>query len=166
MSDFFINKNLNTYLKGYLKKLDFDNEDFDNVYRITLSSHDFGGNFISNSLEDLNNFKNLEHLHLSKYILNRDNISIIESLKQVKDYVFYDCDIKDKLEISGNSILISCCQKVNNFKLNDFKIVQLENIDLTDLEFLCDTLNLRDCKNLEKSKISYQRVNNIKKEVE
>lgn len=96
----FVNSNLETYLQGYLKKVNINEEDLDNVKSLSLNSFDLKGNYISNSLEDLKLFKNLERLQISNYILNRDNIFILENLRGVEDYVFQKCDVKDMLEIS------------------------------------------------------------------
>lgn len=96
----FINSDLETYLQGYLKKINITEEDLDNVKSLNINSFDLSGNYISNSLEDLNLFKNLKKLKISNYVLNRENINIIDSLKGIEDYIFYKCDIKDMLEIS------------------------------------------------------------------
>ena len=162
----FINKNVNTYLKYYLKKFDFDSNDFINVEEITLSSFNMSGKFISNSLEDLKNFKNLKSLHISNYILNRENIQIIKNLEKLENYIFQKCDIKDRLEISGESIRIINCKKIDNLQLSDFKIIEFEGADLTDIEVKCDVLKLRNCVNLEKSKIEYNTVKYLEMDVE
>lgn len=96
----FFNYDLETYLQGYLKKLSIDETDLANVKDITINSFDLSGKYISNSLEDLKLFKNLENLQLSNFILNRENISIIENLKNIKNYTFLNCDIKNALKIS------------------------------------------------------------------
>lgn len=53
----------------------------------------------------------------------------------------------------GRSIIISNCVKSENFELDHFDTIELENIDLTNLNFSCNVLKYFDCLNTENTGI-------------
>lgn len=135
MDNIFVNKNINSYLKSELKKFDFTNNDFLQLEKINLCSFDFGNNFISNSLEDLNLFPNLQTLELSKYIINKQNIEVIENLKKITNYTFLNCDFKDDINIFGINLKLIVCQNISHINLNNFKNILIQNCDISNIQF-------------------------------
>jgi hypothetical protein len=152
MKDNFINKNIYTYLKGKLKKFEFDVEDLKSLESMNICAFDMGENFISNSLNDLKYFTNLKNLEISKYILNRENIKIIESLSSVENYIFKDIDVKDKINIAGKKLIISNCKKCYNFIMN-FDSIEIEASDISDVNLESKNIVLKYCKNIENANI-------------
>lgn len=142
MNDIFVNKNLNAYLKSELKKFDFTSDDFLQIEKINLCSFDFGNNFISNSLEDLKIFPNIQSLDLSRYVINKKNIEIIENLNKVNNYIFYNCDFKDNINISGTNLKLITCQNIAYINLNNFENILIQNCDISNIQF-------EKCKNIE-----------------
>ena len=153
----FINKNLNTYLKGMLKKFDFTDDDFEHLESLNISAFDMGDNFLSNSLEDLKKFPNLKTLEISRYILNRENIDIIEKLSKLENYTFKYTDIKDKCNIFGKNITLISCQKIYNINF-EFDNIVIENCDLKELNFDCKKINLYYCTNFENCNIQADEI--------
>lgn len=153
----FINKNLNTYLKGMLKKFDFTDDDLEHLESLNISAFDMGDNFLSNSLEDLKKFPNLKTLEISRYILNRENIDIIEKLSKLENYTFKYTDIKDKCNIFGKNITLINCQKIYNINF-EFDNIVIENGDLKELNFDCKKISLSYCTNFEKCNIQANEI--------
>jgi len=100
----FLNYNLETYLQGYLKKINIDENDLNNVKSININSFDLGGKYISNSLEDLKLFKNLESLYISNFILNRENIDTKKMNFSCNLLKFYECSNIENSNIKYNTI--------------------------------------------------------------
>ncbi|MBR1539964.1 MAG: hypothetical protein IJ629_02115 [Clostridia bacterium] len=154
----FVNTNIYSYLKYYLKKYQFDKKDLESVSKISLSSEDISGKFISNSLEDLKNFENLLELSLSKYLLNGDNLDIISRLNYIEKYTFQDCEFQDNIKLSGDRVNLYHCQGVHHIEFNDFKNIYFENIDLKNLKIKCQYLKLSYCQNLNQTNLICDKI--------
>ena len=73
--------------------------------------------------------------------------------------------LKTNYRFYGKNIIISNCKKIENLKLKDFDRIEIENGDLSNLDYTCNILRYYNCKNIEKTNIKYNVLEKITKDI-
>lgn len=132
--------NLQVLLHKDIKKI--EQKDLDNINDITLNAKAVQDNFITNDLDDLKLFKNLQTCTIRNYEITQENLKMLKNINDIEELIIYNCKFNEDifLDIKAKNIQFISCNNLNigklisNSNINTVFILHCLKLKIGDIE--------------------------------
>ncbi len=132
--------NLQVLLHKDIKKI--EQKDLDNINDITLNAKDVQDNIITNDLDDLKLFKNLQTCTIRNYEITQENLKMLKNINDIEELIIYNCKFNEDifLDIKAKNIQFISCNNLNigklisNSNINTVFILHCLKLKIGDIE--------------------------------
>lgn len=132
--------NLQVLLHKDIKKI--EQKDLDNINDITLNAKDVQDNIITNDLDDLKLFKNLQTCTIRNYEITQENLKMLKNINDIEELIIYNCKFDEDifLDIKAKKLQFISCNNLNvgklisNYNINTVFILHCLKLKIGDIE--------------------------------